>query len=144
MGDPAPSPAPREHLRLAVQRSWESGAGLFTANALQEPAAAPGEEATAAAFERGRRLDAARAVEVTCERFAACGDTSSPRLSRRGRELLALVASDLTYGEIGHQMFISIGTVRSHLDRIREERGGAGGARRYPRLGPALVLQWKP
>lgn len=45
------------------------------------------------------------------------------RLSRRERELIDLVADGLTDAQIAQKMFISIRTVRSHLDRIRDKTG---------------------
>jgi len=46
-----------------------------------------------------------------------------PMLSIRERELLTLVARGSTDAEIAQQLFISIRTVRSHLDRIRDKTG---------------------
>jgi DNA-binding CsgD family transcriptional regulator len=51
------------------------------------------------------------------------GDPTSPRLSDRERELLGLLAGGLTDKQIAEKMFISIRTVRSHLDRIRDKTG---------------------
>jgi DNA-binding CsgD family transcriptional regulator len=45
------------------------------------------------------------------------------RLSQRERELLAFVAQGLTDAEISSQLYISVHTVRSHLERIREKTG---------------------
>ncbi len=45
------------------------------------------------------------------------------RLSARERELVTLVAQGRTDAQIAAQLFISIRTVRSHLDRIREKSG---------------------
>jgi DNA-binding CsgD family transcriptional regulator len=44
-------------------------------------------------------------------------------LSSRERELVALVAQGRTNAEIAAQLFISIRTVGSHLDRIRDKTG---------------------
>jgi DNA-binding CsgD family transcriptional regulator len=44
-------------------------------------------------------------------------------LSQREQELLALVAGGLTDAEIAGRLYISVNTVRSHLDRIREKTG---------------------
>jgi DNA-binding CsgD family transcriptional regulator len=44
-------------------------------------------------------------------------------LSKRERELLSLLAEGLTDVEIGQKLFISVRTVRSHLDRIRDKTG---------------------
>jgi predicted ATPase/DNA-binding CsgD family transcriptional regulator len=47
----------------------------------------------------------------------------SPRLSARERELVTLVARGRTDAQIAEQLYISIRTVRSHLDRIRDKTG---------------------
>jgi DNA-binding CsgD family transcriptional regulator len=43
------------------------------------------------------------------------------RLSSRERELVALVAQGHTDTQIAAQLYISVSTVRSHLDRIRDK-----------------------
>jgi DNA-binding CsgD family transcriptional regulator len=48
---------------------------------------------------------------------------TSGRLSARERELVALVARGRTDAEIAAELYISIRTVRSHLDRIRDKTG---------------------
>jgi predicted ATPase/DNA-binding CsgD family transcriptional regulator len=45
------------------------------------------------------------------------------RLSARERELVVLVAQGRTDAQIAGQLFISVRTVRSHLDRIRDKTG---------------------
>jgi len=47
----------------------------------------------------------------------------APRLSIRERELVTLVAQGRTNAQIAGQLFISISTVGSHLDRIRDKTG---------------------
>ena len=46
-----------------------------------------------------------------------------PQLSARERELVTLVAQGRTDAQIAEQLYISIRTVRSHLDRIRDKTG---------------------
>jgi DNA-binding CsgD family transcriptional regulator len=46
---------------------------------------------------------------------------AAPQLSARERELVTLVAAGDTDAEIAGKLFISISTVRSHLDRIRDK-----------------------
>jgi DNA-binding CsgD family transcriptional regulator len=46
-----------------------------------------------------------------------------PRLSARESELIGLVAAGLTDAQIAQRLFISIRTVQSHLDRIRDKTG---------------------
>jgi DNA-binding NarL/FixJ family response regulator len=51
-------------------------------------------------------------------------ETDGPfALTRREKEILALVASGERDAEIAEELFISIATVRSHLDRIRDKTG---------------------
>ena len=45
------------------------------------------------------------------------------RLSARERELVTLVAQGRTNAQIAAQLYISVRTVRSHLDRIRDKTG---------------------
>ena len=45
------------------------------------------------------------------------------KLSARERELVTLVARGCTDADIAAQLYISIRTVRSHLDRIRDKTG---------------------
>jgi DNA-binding CsgD family transcriptional regulator len=45
------------------------------------------------------------------------------QLSAREQELVTLVAEGRTDAQIATQLFISISTVRSHLDRIRDKTG---------------------
>ena len=45
------------------------------------------------------------------------------QLSPRERELVTLVAQGRTDAEIAGQLYISVRTVRSHLDRIRDKTG---------------------
>jgi DNA-binding CsgD family transcriptional regulator len=44
-------------------------------------------------------------------------------LSARERELVTLVAQGRTDAQIAGQLFISVRTVRTHLDRIRDKSG---------------------
>jgi DNA-binding CsgD family transcriptional regulator len=45
------------------------------------------------------------------------------QLSARERELVTLVAQGRTDAQIAAQLYISVRTVRSHLDRIRDKTG---------------------
>jgi DNA-binding CsgD family transcriptional regulator len=47
----------------------------------------------------------------------------SGQLSAREQELVTLVAQGRTDAQIAGQLYISIRTVRSHLDRIRDKTG---------------------
>ena len=56
-------------------------------------------------------------------RPAAAGGAGPGQLSARERELVTLVARGRTDAQIAAQLYISIRTVRSHLDRIRDKTG---------------------
>jgi len=87
-------------------------------------------------------LDAAIefALTVLAERPRPAGDGGPggrvSNLSKRERELVDLVAEGLTDKEIAEKLFISIRTVRSHLDRIRDKTG----ARRRAELTRLALL----
>jgi DNA-binding CsgD family transcriptional regulator len=68
---------------------------------------------------------AAYALEVLADKPSGGGDaeTGGPPLSAPERELVLLVAQGRTDAQIAAQLFISIRTVRSHLDRIRDKTG---------------------
>jgi DNA-binding CsgD family transcriptional regulator len=46
-----------------------------------------------------------------------------PKLTPREWEVLALAAGGLPYAEIADQLFISVGTVRKHMEHVRERLG---------------------
>jgi DNA-binding CsgD family transcriptional regulator len=80
------------------------------------------------AEERGAAMSPATAAEYVL--MLTAPDLPSPEgqaipgnLSARERELITLVAEGRTDAEIADQLYISIRTVRSHLDRIRDKTG---------------------
>jgi predicted ATPase/DNA-binding CsgD family transcriptional regulator len=81
-----------------------------------------------AARERGAAMTPAAATEYVIMMTGehAQNPVAAPepgRLSFRERELIALVAQGQTDAQIASKLFISISTVRSHLDRIRDKSG---------------------
>jgi predicted ATPase/DNA-binding CsgD family transcriptional regulator len=81
-----------------------------------------------AAEDRGAAMALAIAVEFAT--LQAAGDprhpspaAGQPQLSARERELVTLVAQGRTDAQIAAQLYISVRTVRSHLDRIRDKTG---------------------
>jgi DNA-binding CsgD family transcriptional regulator len=80
-----------------------------------------------AAEERGAAMTMATAAEYAL----LLTDPGRPQpaapgpgtLSARERELVTLVARGRTDAQIAAQLYISIRTVRSHLDRIRDKTG---------------------
>lgn len=75
--------------------------------------------ATAAA-EPDPRTAAAVTVAAAARRNA---DGAAGPLSEREREIVALLAAGATDAQIAERLFLSINTVRSHLDRIRDKTG---------------------
>jgi predicted ATPase/DNA-binding CsgD family transcriptional regulator len=78
-----------------------------------------------AAWDRGTAMTLAAAAEFAT--MLTAPDLQAPsapgRLSPRERELVTLVAQGCTDTQIAGQLNISVRTVRSHLDRIRDKTG---------------------
>jgi len=94
---------------------------------LRKAARALGPDRIRAAKERGAAMTLATAAEFAG--LLAAGP-QTPRtapapgqISPRERELITLVAQGRTNAQIAEQLFISVRTVGSHLDRIREKTG---------------------
>ena len=66
-------------------------------------------------------------IETAAEYALVLTDPGPPQpagtLSARERELITLVAQGRTNTQIAAQLYISIRTVSSHLDRIRDKTG---------------------
>jgi non-specific serine/threonine protein kinase len=80
------------------------------------------------AVERGARMPFPAAVELAVMVATAVQEEPSEPppgklLSPRERELVTLVAQGRTNAEIAAQLYISVRTVASHLDRIRDKTG---------------------
>jgi predicted ATPase/DNA-binding CsgD family transcriptional regulator len=80
------------------------------------------------AEERGAAMNPATAAEyvlmlTTPDQPSPDGEAMPGNLSARESELVTLVAQGRTDAEIAVQLYISIRTVRSHLDRIRDKTG---------------------
>jgi predicted ATPase/DNA-binding CsgD family transcriptional regulator len=93
-----------------------------------EAARTLGPARTREAEQRGTAMTLATAAEFAV--MLAGAEPAAPRaappgaqLSGRERELVTLVAQGCTDAEIAGQLHISIRTVRSHLDRIRDKTG---------------------
>ena len=98
-----------------------------------------GDAAFEAAYARGRTLSqadaitlatgtaepdpgVASAVTVPAAGQATVGGPAGP-LSEREREIVALLAGGATDAQIAGRLFLSVNTVRSHLERIRDKTG---------------------
>ena len=87
-----------------------------------------GPDRVRAAEERGAAMSLETAAEYVLLLTApgpppAQRPPAAARLSARERELVTLVAQGRTDADIAAQLYISIRTVRSHLDRIRDKTG---------------------
>jgi non-specific serine/threonine protein kinase len=82
-----------------------------------------------AAEQRGTAMSLATAAEYALLLTEDPGPRQTPdaaglgRLSARERELVTLVAQGATNAQIADRLFISVRTVSSHLDRIRDKTG---------------------
>ena len=89
-----------------------------------------GPDRARAAEERGAAMSLATAAEFTLmltgpglQQPQAPADPGLGKLSARERELVTLVAQGHTNAQIAAQLYISVRTVSSHLDRIRDKTG---------------------
>ena len=94
----------------------------------REAARTLGPDRAREAGQRGAAMTLATAAEfaamlTSADPVAHPAAPSGAQLSRRERELVTLVAQGRTDAQIAEQLFISIRTVRSHLDRIRDKTG---------------------
>jgi len=76
-----------------------------------------------AAGERGAAMSLAAAAEYALMLTSSSPPPVREQLSARERELVTLVARGRTDAQIAAELYISIRTVRSHLDRIRDKTG---------------------
>jgi predicted ATPase/DNA-binding CsgD family transcriptional regulator len=96
-------------------------------DAMRKAREALGPDLVRRAEERGAAMNPATAAEyvlmLTAPDTPSAGQATPGNLSARERELVILVAQGRTDAEIAAQLYISIRTVRSHLDRIRDKTG---------------------
>jgi DNA-binding NarL/FixJ family response regulator len=95
---------------------------------MQEATQALNAQQVRAAEEPGAAMTLAAAVEfaimMTGEHRPPSTTLPVPgKLSERERELVTLVAQGHTDAQIAEKLFISVSTVRTHLDRIRDKSG---------------------
>jgi DNA-binding CsgD family transcriptional regulator len=86
-----------------------------------------GPDRARAAEDRGAAMNLATAAEYTLMLTAPNAQQAPPprlaHLSTRERELVTLVARGCTDAQIAAELYISVRTVRTHLDRIRDKTG---------------------
>jgi DNA-binding CsgD family transcriptional regulator len=105
---------------------WQDAATRRREDALREAQNALGPDRARAAGQRGAAMSLPTAAEYALLLTAPGPPQSAAgpgRLSARERELVTLVAQGRTDAQIAAQLYISIRTVRSHLDRIRDKTG---------------------
>jgi DNA-binding CsgD family transcriptional regulator len=100
--------------------------------------AALGEAAFEVAYRQGRSLGQADAIALAVDTGPDPGvasavtvpaadpttaGSSAGLLSEREREIVALLAGGATDAQIAGRLFLSVNTVRSHLERIRDKTG---------------------
>ncbi len=95
---------------------------------LQEARQALGPAAAQAAEDRGAAMNPAIAAEFALLLLSEDAQRPQPQaratpLTPREQELVTLVARGTTDAQIAAQLYISVRTVRSHLDRIRDKTG---------------------
>jgi DNA-binding CsgD family transcriptional regulator len=94
---------------------------------MRKAAQALGHARTRAAEARGAAMSLATAAEFAATLIVEDRQTAQPpglpQLSAREQELVTLVARGHTDTQIAAQLYISVRTVRSHLDRIRDKTG---------------------
>jgi len=106
---------------LAFERPREAG--------LSRARQVLGADQARAAHERGAAMSLAAIAEyallltASAPHAAAAAAPGSGKLSARERELVALVAQGRTDAQIAAQLYISVRTVHTHLDRIRDKTG---------------------
>jgi predicted ATPase/DNA-binding CsgD family transcriptional regulator len=86
-----------------------------------------GPDRARAAEDRGAQMNLATAAEYALMLTAPDAQQAPPprlaRLSTREQELVTLVARGCTDAQIAAELYISVRTVRTHLDRIRDKTG---------------------
>jgi predicted ATPase/DNA-binding CsgD family transcriptional regulator len=97
-------------------------------DALRQARLALGPDPARAAGQRGAAMSMTAAAEYVLmltapQSLLPLAPSGPGRLSARERELVTLVAQGRTDADIAGELYISIRTVRSHLDRIRDKTG---------------------
>jgi predicted ATPase/DNA-binding CsgD family transcriptional regulator len=117
------------HEGFSVPRHPDFPEGWFQRQEpLREAREALGPAQAQAAEERGAAMSLGTAVEfalmLTADSPPASGaETAWEKLSPRERELVTLVAQGHTDAQVAERLYISVRTVGSHLDRIRDKTG---------------------
>ena len=96
-------------------------------DALRQARQALGPDRARAAHQRGAAMNPTAAAEyallLTAPSPPSQAAPGTARLSARERELVTLVAQGRTDAQIATELYISVRTVHTHLDRIRDKTG---------------------
>jgi DNA-binding CsgD family transcriptional regulator len=119
--------APGAEARRSPTHSPKANSARCQEDALREAQKALGPDRARAAERRGTAMSPATAAEyallLTAPSPPPAAAPGTGALSARERELVTLVAQGRTDAQIATQLYISIRTVRSHLDRIKDKTG---------------------
>jgi DNA-binding CsgD family transcriptional regulator len=121
-------------LRLAavaerMSREWSLSAWSLRINQLDEACqrarARLGTRKSESAWKDGQTMTTARALQYALGEDEAVSEASpaSSGLSRREREVVALVAAGMTNRQIADRLFIAERTAEGHVERIRNKLG---------------------
>ena len=108
---------------------WQDPEARYRRESLDDVRARLGDEQAGQAYAEGMALSLDQAHDLARGQLTAPDPRQPPeppglaQLSARERELVILVARGATDAQIAEQLYISISTVRSHLDRIRDKTG---------------------
>jgi predicted ATPase/class 3 adenylate cyclase/DNA-binding CsgD family transcriptional regulator len=108
---------------------WEELEARYRRGSLDDVRARLGDEHAERAYAEGVTLSVEEAHDLARGQLTAPDPRQPPeppglaQLSARERELVILVARGATDAQIAERLYISVSTVRSHLDRIRDKTG---------------------
>ena len=108
---------------------WQDPEARYRRESLAGVRARLGAEQADRAYAEGMALSIDEAHDLARGQLTAPDPRQPPeppglaRLSARERELVILVARGATDAQIAERLYISVSTVRSHLDRIRDKTG---------------------
>jgi len=112
-----------------ISREWSLSTGPFRLNELGESNLAArgrlGARRADGAWSDGQTMDSARALEYALEESGpdAKHVLEAGPLSRREREVVAMVADGMTNRQIAERLFIAERTAEGHVERIRNKLG---------------------
>jgi predicted ATPase/class 3 adenylate cyclase/DNA-binding CsgD family transcriptional regulator len=109
---------------------WQDPEARYRLESLEAVRAHLGDEQAGRGYAEGMTLGVDQAHDLARAQLTASDDPRTPleppelaQLSARERELIILVARGATDAQIAERLYISLNTVRSHLERIRDKTG---------------------